>query len=153
MKNNLTIILAAVLITGAVFILFRLGNSGIGSYMAIAAMVGGGVGLYLGYRFLMAYIGRGKKGDPKLYAELRTYESPVASGEITFYFDLPESSHVKFGLTSLDGSIHKLLIDENKEEGSYPVTFNTGELSNGTYYYELVTGNQTSSKKLIIDNG
>jgi hypothetical protein len=44
----------------------------------------------------------------------------------------------------------KSLVDEYKSAGSYSVEFNAGNLSSGTYFYRITTGDFIEIKKLIL---
>jgi len=152
-NSNWFIILAAILVTAAVFILVEAGSLGLTDYLGIAALIGGIIAFYFGYRFLMAYFGKTKMDVvPTLYAELRTYEYEVATGLITLYFSVPEKDKIRLVISDVAGNEAQVLIDQNLDAGSYPVEFDTKKLDNGTYFYELTTSNHRNSKKLIIRN-
>ena len=42
------------------------------------------------------------------------------------------------------------LVDEQKQDGTFDVHFNAGDLSSGVYYYTLKAGEFTSTKKLVL---
>ena len=42
------------------------------------------------------------------------------------------------------------LVKETKAAGSYNVTFNSGKLSSGVYYYQLKAGNVIETKKFEL---
>lgn len=152
-NRNILIVLAAIIITAAVFFLTRIGNASLDGYLGVAAIVGGGLALYIGFRFMNAYIGRTKKANElPPYAELQTYNEPYARGEFTLFFELPEEDEVKLSLKNIDGQEVKVLKEGKLASGSYPVKVDGRELANGTYYYELQTSNQRTSKKLIVQN-
>jgi hypothetical protein len=44
----------------------------------------------------------------------------------------------------------KTLVNENKDNGVYDVTFNAGDLASGVYIYQLRSGNFVANKKLIL---
>lgn len=153
MKNNLTIILGAVVITGAVYLLFNFSALNVSSYWGYAVLAAGLIALYFGYRFLMAYIGKGKSaGPPILYADLRAYENHVANGIVKLYYELPENDHVLFTIQTLEGEVLQTLYDDRQLAGTYPVECDTSSLEDGTYYYELKTSNYKNTKKLIVQN-
>ncbi|MCL6495734.1 MAG: T9SS type A sorting domain-containing protein, partial [Ignavibacterium sp.] len=41
-------------------------------------------------------------------------------------------------------------MDEYKEAGKYEIEFNATGLSSGVYFYKLVIGNFTATRKLIL---
>ncbi len=153
LNNNLKIIIAAVLLTAAVYALFQTGQVKYDGYLGVVALIGGVIALYMGYRFLMAYFGRNKLDvEPTKYAELRSYEADTASGTIKLFFELPEDGRVEFNITDLNGEKLKTIIDEDMNAGNYPIDFDTTKLANGTYFYELRTHNYNNAKKLIVHN-
>lgn len=153
LDNNYKIIIAAVLISGAVYTLFTAGNMDVNIYLGIAAIVGGLIALYLGYKFLRAYTGRNKSDEPApLYAELRAYEFPYAHGEITLFYEIPEQTHVKLSIVKQNGEEVLSIVDDVKDVGHYPTKVDTNGIANGTYFYEIITHNYKNAKKLIIYN-
>jgi hypothetical protein len=42
------------------------------------------------------------------------------------------------------------LVNESKYPGSYEVKFNASNLRSGIYFYELIAGNFTQTKKMIL---
>ncbi|HQF41879.1 MAG TPA: T9SS type A sorting domain-containing protein [Ignavibacteriaceae bacterium] len=42
------------------------------------------------------------------------------------------------------------LINEEKPAGNYEVEFDATELSSGTYFYKLISGNFVSVKKMLL---
>lgn len=68
----------------------------------------------------------------------------------TIKFSLAEPQKVKLIVYSLLGEEVKILADDYKSAGSHSVIFNAGDLASGIYIYTLFTGNQSTSKKLIL---
>ena len=42
------------------------------------------------------------------------------------------------------------LVNEQKSAGSYEIDFNASDLSSGTYFYKLESGNQKEIRKMIL---
>jgi len=43
-----------------------------------------------------------------------------------------------------------VLVNENKQAGSYIVDFNASRLSSGVYFYKITSGGFTSVKKMVL---
>lgn len=105
----------------------------------------------ISYKKLLAYLGKGSIPKEK-YCVLYSLETEPASGDIQFYFTSEEKKEVKLQL--LDDQYNFLKEIYNKEcraDGNI-IPFNTTELSNGIYFYCLVTENQKTMKKMTIRN-
>jgi hypothetical protein len=110
--------------------------------------------LLIGYRYILNVIGTGKIRPSKVkYAELYTLlNNRSAQGEIQFLFILRSSTKVRFAIVDKDDSEVKLLIDEQREPGNYPVSFDTTTVPNGVYFYQLKTDLQKITKVFKINN-
>ena len=43
------------------------------------------------------------------------------------------------------------LVDKKQKPGSYEVEFDTGRLTNGIYFYQMITGKLKQTKIMILD--
>ena len=43
-----------------------------------------------------------------------------------------------------------VLVNENKNPGIYSVDFNASSLSSGVYFYRMVSGSFTDTKKMLV---
>ena len=104
------------------------------------------------YRKLIAHLGKGEpiKED---YCVLYSLESEPTSGEAEFYFTSDSVKNYK--LIILDGEMNELkIVKEDKcTVGGNIIRFDTTQLTNGQYFYSLVTDNQKTSKKMTVQNG
>jgi hypothetical protein len=66
-----------------------------------------------------------------------SWQSPVSSNQILKIYDLLGNEIVT-------------LVDEYREAGKYEIEFNAAGLSSGVYFYKLVIGNFTTTRKLIL---
>ncbi len=78
-----------------------------------------------------------------------------ASGETTIGFDVPDTENVRIEIYDLLGRQKVLLVDEAKSAGHYKVTWNTGGMASGVYFYVLSAVGQDGQhtmlqKKLIL---
>lgn len=110
--------------------------------------------LRIGYRYLLNFLGTGKVKQLKTqYAELHTLvNNRSANGQLKFYFILKERTSVRFVIADQEDKVLKVLIDEDKTPGDYPVEFDSSELPDGVYFYQLITNKQKISKVFRIVN-
>jgi hypothetical protein len=107
--------------------------------------------LVIAYRKLLAYLGRGTKLKEK-YCVLHSIEKSPASGELEFYFSCEEEKHVDFEILNENFENLKSLSSQIFDKGNHILRFDSTQLSNGIYYYQLRTDNQKTYKKLILEN-
>jgi hypothetical protein len=83
------------------------------------------------------------------YELFQNYPNPF-NPTTTIKFSIAEPQKVKLIVYSLLGEEIKILVDDYKPAGNYAVIFNASEIVSGVYIYTLITGNQSTSKKLIL---
>jgi protocatechuate 3,4-dioxygenase beta subunit len=79
----------------------------------------------------------------------QNYPNPF-NPSTTINFKVPNQSKVSLKVYNILGSEVATLVNETKAAGSYNITFNASRLSSGVYFYQLKSGNFTSTKKLIL---
>ncbi len=65
-------------------------------------------------------------------------------------FDIPEKTHVDLAVYDIQGKKVVTLVNEMLESGNYSIEFNSGYLPSGTYLYQIVAGEFTDSKKMML---
>lgn len=65
-------------------------------------------------------------------------------------FDLDRAQHVTLGVYDLTGQQVAQLINAPKTAGTYRVTFDGSQLASGLYIYQLRTGNQVLTRKMML---
>ncbi len=65
-------------------------------------------------------------------------------------FTLPQDGIVSLKVFDVLGREIAVLVNGFQSRGNYNIDFDGSKLSNGIYYYQLVTGNFTSTKKMIL---
>ena len=65
-------------------------------------------------------------------------------------FSLPERSHALLRIYDSEGKLVSELINEERFEGNYSVTFSSGALPSGVYYYTLSAGNYSGTGKMML---
>jgi hypothetical protein len=61
-----------------------------------------------------------------------------------------ETSNVSLKVYDVLGNVVATLVNEEKPAGNYEIEFKASNLSSGIYYYRLVTGSFTDTKKMIL---
>jgi hypothetical protein len=86
---------------------------------------------------------------PKAYALTQNYPNPFnPSTEISF--DLPQASHVNLTIYNVLGQKVQTLVDEQREAGSYTVTWDASPYSSGVYFYRISADNFSNTKKMLM---
>ncbi len=65
-------------------------------------------------------------------------------------YSVPEASHVTIEVFNVVGKRVATLINEEKQPGTYDVTFDGSNLASGIYLYRLQAGSYVSTRKLIL---
>ena len=79
----------------------------------------------------------------------QNYPNPFSSST-SIQIHIPVSSKVILKIYDIQGREVETLVDEKKPAGTFNTTFNSGQLSNGIYYYRLQVGESVQTKKLCI---
>jgi hypothetical protein len=65
-------------------------------------------------------------------------------------FSVPETQNVKLNVYNTLGQKVATLLNERMNAGSHSINFNAAQLSSGIYFYELVGGDKTITKKMTL---
>ena len=65
-------------------------------------------------------------------------------------FSVAESSNIKIVVYNLIGEEIAVLLNEYKNSGQYEINFDGSGLSSGIYYYQLITSNYITTKKMVL---
>jgi hypothetical protein len=84
--------------------------------------------------------------DLKLY---EAFPNPFNPGT-TISYSIPEESFVLLTIYNSIGQLVKVLVNEKQRAGKHKSYFDAESLSNGVYYYQLVSGNKIITKKIIL---
>jgi|WetSurMetagenome_2_1015567.scaffolds.fasta_scaffold67667_2 photosystem II stability/assembly factor-like uncharacterized protein len=85
-------------------------------------------------------------GEFKLY---QNYPNPFNPGTVIGY-SLLKNSFVTLKIYDILGKEIAILVDEKLKSGKYEVTFDGSRLSSGIYFYKLVAGNFSETKKMLM---
>ncbi len=86
---------------------------------------------------------------PKEYNLHQNYPNPFNPSTVIVY-SIPKSGFVSLKVCDILGRVVATLVDEIKPAGTYRVTWDAGEMPSGVYFYRLVAGNFTETKKLLL---
>ena len=86
---------------------------------------------------------------PETFSVSQNYPNPF-NPSTKIDYSLSAASHVKLIVYDILGKQVKTLVNEFKQPGSYRVTFTSGNLPSGIYFYEFKTEKFSSVKKMII---
>lgn len=107
--------------------------------------------LFIGYRLLLRRLKRGIP-DYSSFVLLHPLEMNPASGELEFYFTMEKSQEVQFTVKSEDNSFDQTLLNTNLTSGPHIVRFDSTQVPNGRYTYEIKTDQQQTMKFFDIIN-
>jgi ligand-binding sensor domain-containing protein len=90
--------------------------------------------------------------DRKIPIEIslrQNYPNPFNSSTM-ISFDIPNQSNVLIKVYDVLGNEVATIVNEEKQAGSYNITFDASALSNGVYFYRLQAGSYIETKKMIL---
>ncbi len=85
---------------------------------------------------------------PEHYILYQNYPNPF-NPTTTIKYEMPEAAYVKLIVYDILGREVKILVDEQKDAGSYKVNFDGSNLPSGVYFYRITFTN--SDSKLVND--
>lgn len=87
--------------------------------------------------------------DKKSYFDAKNYPNPF-NPTTTISYSLPNTGFVKLTVYDRIGREVMVLVDENKQQGTYTVEFNAANLPSGIYFYRIKTAEKTEVRKMIL---
>jgi len=79
----------------------------------------------------------------------QNYPNPFNPSTVITY-SIPISSKVTLTVYDVLGKLITTLVNENQEAGNYSVNFNAAGLSNGMYFYKMVSDNFVQTNKMLL---
>jgi hypothetical protein len=107
--------------------------------------------LIIAYRKMLAYFGKGTPA-PKDYCVLHPLETQPSSGEIEFYITSENKRNMILQLLDEKFNLARVIVEKEIEKGGNIIRFDSNLVENGTYYFQLVTENQKTMKKMYVLN-
>jgi plastocyanin len=86
------------------------------------------------------------KSDYKLN---QNYPNPF-NPKTTIEYSLSKSNYVTLKVFNVTGSLEKTLISEYQSAGNYLIEFNSDGLTSGIYFYQLISGDFISTKRMVL---
>ena len=86
---------------------------------------------------------------PKDITLEQSYPNPF-NPSTTIRYELPKATHVMLIVYSILGQEIEKLVNEEQPAGFYQVKFDASKLSSGIYFYRLVAGTFSETKKLLL---
>lgn len=124
-------------------------SSYVGVVVGEVGAAGSGALYYTSMNGMVGVINLGTE-IPKEYSLSQNYPNPF-NPETRIDFSIPNASNVSLIVYDLSGKEVKRLIDnEFKSASNYTVQFNAGNISSGVYFYRLISGKFSQTKKLIL---
>ena len=90
-----------------------------------------------------------KTNLPTTYSLSQNYPNPFNPSTVISY-QLSESSNVTLKVYDILGREIKTLVNQRQNAGAYHVSFDATGLSSGVYFYRIVAGNFSETKKLLL---
>jgi predicted metal-dependent phosphoesterase TrpH len=90
--------------------------------------------------------------DESLLIDYRLYQNfPNPFNPLTMIeFELMEKSNIRLSALNILGKEIRILLNEEREAGSYSIDFNASNLPSGVYFYRLQSGNFINTKKMLL---
>ncbi len=86
---------------------------------------------------------------PKAFALLQNYPNPFNPTTLIRY-RLPKNSAVTLEVYDVLGRLVRTLVNERQTFGEHSVTFDAANLPSGVYFYRILAGAYTDTKKLLL---
>jgi hypothetical protein len=86
---------------------------------------------------------------PTIYSLAQNYPNPF-NPSTKISFALPKAGNVKLVVFDLLGREIATVVNEFKTAGNHTVDFNASNLASGVYFYKMVAGDFTATKKMLL---
>lgn len=86
---------------------------------------------------------------PSAYKLEQNYPNPF-NPSTTIQFSIPQSEFVSLKVYDILGNEVANPVNQYLEQGSYKVQFNAASLASGVYFYQLITGSYSETKKMNL---
>jgi hypothetical protein len=86
---------------------------------------------------------------PKEYSLSQNYPNPF-NPNTKIKFSIPFSGNVTIKVFDILGEEIQIVLNEFKNEGTYEIDFIPSQLTSGIYFYKIISGNFSDTKKMIF---
>ncbi len=83
------------------------------------------------------------------YSLLQNYPNPF-NPTTTIEYSIPASGLVKIVVFDITGKKVRTLVNGKIQAGTHKIIFNCSKLASGVYYYRIIAGNFTQTKKFVL---
>jgi hypothetical protein len=94
-------------------------------------------------------IEQGSAEAPSSFQLTQNYPNPF-NPSTTIKYSIPNSGSVTLKVYDVLGNEVANLVNEEKIQGVYSVTFDASHLSSGVYFYKIQSGNFVQTKKMLL---
>jgi hypothetical protein len=94
-------------------------------------------------------LGIGNNSSPVSFSLKQNYPNPF-NPSTQINYDIMSGANAKIIIYDMLGREVKTLVNKFHKSGKYSVILNAGELTSGVYFYKLVAGDFTDTKKLVL---
>jgi hypothetical protein len=86
---------------------------------------------------------------PSEYLLSQNYPNPF-NPTTKIKYSIPISTNVELRVFDILGNEIETLVNEEKQSGTYLITWYAKQLPSGIYFYQLIAGNFIQTKKMIL---
>jgi hypothetical protein len=86
---------------------------------------------------------------PTSFAIKQNYPNPF-NPATNISFDVPKASHVELSIYNVLGQKVASLVDQNMDPGTHTVSWDASNNSSGVYYYRILAGTFSATKKMVL---
>jgi hypothetical protein len=87
--------------------------------------------------------------QPTSYSLEQNYPNPF-NPSTTIQYSVPETGWIKLSVFNAIGQEVGILVNEEKQIGTYRIEFNASNLTSGIYYYKIQSGNFVETRKMVL---
>lgn len=87
--------------------------------------------------------------EPHLSVLSQNYPNPF-NPITTIHYTLPQQAKISLRIFDITGRLVQTLVNEEKEQGNYSVTWNAKNMPSGVYLYKIDTGSYSKVKKMLL---
>ena len=88
-------------------------------------------------------------GIPESYSLSQNYPNPF-NPSTKINYSIKEEGNVNITLYNIYGKEVAVILNENRTAGFYNLQFNSSGLSSGVYFYKIISGNFTDTKRMTL---
>jgi len=89
------------------------------------------------------------RGKPEVFVLNQNYPNPF-NPNTSIEFTLPSNGQVRLEVYNAIGQLIDVLVDGYRVAGSYMAAWNSGSYPTGTYFYRLMFGGYSRTKKMVL---